>query len=113
MTNTTAASSAGRGLDAPVIPDATLPEFVLGQAHVRGSAAPPDSCGAAHVARPRGAPAYYLGRPAQVYLAAFGGRRLGSSSAVEEMPFDPDTMPSSGARGYGGRLRWMADGASS
>jgi acyl-CoA synthetase (AMP-forming)/AMP-acid ligase II len=36
MTKTTTANSAGRGLDAPVIPDATLPEFVLGQAHVRG-----------------------------------------------------------------------------
>jgi len=36
MTNTTAASSAGRGLDAPVIPDATLPGFVLGQARERG-----------------------------------------------------------------------------
>ncbi len=26
----------GHGLDAPVIPDATVPEFVLGQAHLRG-----------------------------------------------------------------------------
>ena len=36
MTHTTAANPAGRGLDAPVILDATLPEFVLGQARKRG-----------------------------------------------------------------------------
>jgi acyl-CoA synthetase (AMP-forming)/AMP-acid ligase II/NAD(P)-dependent dehydrogenase (short-subunit alcohol dehydrogenase family) len=36
MTNTTTASLAGRGLDAPIIPDVVLPEFVLGQAHLRG-----------------------------------------------------------------------------
>jgi acyl-CoA synthetase (AMP-forming)/AMP-acid ligase II len=36
MTHTTAANPAGRGLDAPVILDATLPDFVLGQARKRG-----------------------------------------------------------------------------
>jgi acyl-CoA synthetase (AMP-forming)/AMP-acid ligase II len=36
MVNTTTADPRGRGLDAPVIPDVTLPEFVLGQAHARG-----------------------------------------------------------------------------
>ena len=35
-TSATAANPAGREPDAPVIPDMTFPEFVLGQAHERG-----------------------------------------------------------------------------
>jgi hypothetical protein len=52
----------------------------------RRSSTPPGPQGTAHAARPHGAPAYYLGRPASVWLAAFRCKRQAPGNGFPSYP---------------------------
>jgi hypothetical protein len=87
MTNTKTAATEGRGLDR--MNRRTRLELP------RSPAVPADPHGPRHVPRPSTAPAYYLGRPAWVWLAAF---RRGSSrtKAMARTAGKQSRSPSSG-----------------
>ena len=67
MTNTKTAAAEGRGLDP------------MGRrTRLESPRSPADSHGPGHVRRPATTPAYYLGRPAEMWLAAFRRDRSGA-----------------------------------